>query len=146
MNAINREIIEHIESIIKTFRSKKYVPTAFSNVTSDLTISEILLLMMLTKSGSATVGDIAAHGDVKAPTASAMVKKLEKLGYVQKNRDCNDKRKVYVELSARGKKIMKQTRDINLGYLGMFFSMISGRERQNAMELLEKIQGLLKKI
>ena len=64
---------------------------------------------------------------------------------MQKNR-CNDKRKVYVELSARGKKIMKQTRDINLGYLGMFFSMISGRERQNAMELLEKIQILLKKI
>jgi hypothetical protein len=41
---------------------------------------------------------------------------------------------------------MKHNRDTNLGYLGMFFSMISGRERQNAMELLEKIQGLLKKL
>jgi len=118
----------------------------FKGEIKELNLGQTFVLQLLFDSGSKTMGELASAAGIKMPSMTESIARLEKLGFVQKNRDNKDKRKVFVELSARGKKIMKHNRDINLGYLGMFFSMISGQERKNAMGLLEKIQELLKKL
>ncbi|PKL91339.1 MAG: hypothetical protein CVV21_08995 [Candidatus Goldiibacteriota bacterium HGW-Goldbacteria-1] len=118
----------------------------FKGKIKELNLGQTFVLQLLLDSGSKTMGELASAAGVKLPSMTESITRLEKLGYVEKNRDNKDKRKVFVGLSARGKKVMKHTRDVNLGYLGMFFSMISRQERKNAIGLLEKIQGLLKKL
>lgn len=146
MDAINREIIEHVESIIKTFRSKKYAPMMFSAHTSDLTMSDMQIIVMLSKTGAATVGDIAAYGHVKAPTASAMVKKLERLGYVSRVHGTEDRRVVRVALTAKGKRVHADHTAKAANYMEMLMKRYDKAERQKLLALVREIHDLFMKV
>ncbi|MBN2753680.1 MAG: MarR family transcriptional regulator [Candidatus Goldbacteria bacterium] len=145
MNKDAQKAFDMLVDISDRIRKSRKI-SIFKGEIKQLNLGQTFTLQLLFDSGRKTMGELAKAAGIKMPSMTESIARLEKLGYVEKKRDKKDKRKVFVELSERGKKIMKKTRDINLGYLGMFFSMISGRERQNAMELLKKIQGLLKKL
>ncbi|MEK6797117.1 MAG: MarR family transcriptional regulator [Spirochaetota bacterium] len=146
MNTINREIIEHVEAIIKTFRSRKYAPMMFSAHTSDLTMSDMQILVMLSKTGPSTVGDIAAYGNVKAPTASAMVKKLERLGYVSRIHGTEDRRVVRVALTQKGKRVYEDHSSKAANYMEMLMKRYDRSERQKLLTLVREIRELFEKV
>lgn len=73
----------------------------------DLSISEMHLLEEVGKGGEKglTISDIAEELKITPPSVTAAINKLEKKGYVQKNRCTQDGRVVYVTLTRLGKKI-----------------------------------------
>lgn len=68
-----------------------------------LSISELHMLDVVGRNGC-TVTDIAQSMGISMPSATIAVKKLEKKGYVTKERDANDARKVVIRLTLEGRK------------------------------------------
>ena len=68
-----------------------------------LSISELHMLDVVGRAGC-TVTDIAQSMGISMPSATIAVKKLEKKGYVTKERDTSDARKVVIRLTIEGRK------------------------------------------
>ncbi|MDA1477900.1 MarR family winged helix-turn-helix transcriptional regulator [Bacillus changyiensis] len=106
----------------------------------NLTHQAIRLLQYLEKNQSVTIGAVAYFFNVSHNTASEHVKRLLQKKFVQKQRDSQDERKVYVTLTVEGedvvkrhtqldqKKLQKVLQQLNEDQLKLFedaFSMLS---------------------
>lgn len=99
---LNTMLVDTFKSILKVEES-----SLKNKGLKDLSISEMHLLEAVGKSSEkgATVTEIAALLNIKPPSVTNAINKLEKKGYVQKNKCNNDGRVVYIILTRLGKKI-----------------------------------------
>lgn len=70
----------------------------------------VRILQMIQKEEEVTVRDIAGLLNISHNTASEHVKKLERHGWVTKERGRDDQRKVILHLTAQGLQMLKKTR------------------------------------
>ncbi|MEM7426314.1 MAG: MarR family transcriptional regulator [Pseudomonadota bacterium] len=68
-----------------------------------VTYPQYLALMVLWRRDGLMVQEIAASLEIDQATATPLVQRLEKLGYVHRQRSREDERKVFVFLTERGK-------------------------------------------
>ena len=100
MNAMN-------EMLTTTYRSICKVEEVMLQHLSDnkLSISEMHMLESIGKHGSAvTASDIAQDLDITPPSVTAMLKRLEKKGFIIKERSDADARRVQVVLTQEGRR------------------------------------------
>ncbi len=71
-----------------------------------LTGPQLLVLKEFRKGSNLTVGQVAQNISLSQATVTAILDRLEKLTFVQRNRNKTDKRKVNVILSVEAKKIL----------------------------------------
>jgi MarR family transcriptional regulator len=101
-NELNKMLVDTFRSILKieevSLRDKGL---------QDLSISEMHLLEAVgkNKEEGRTVSDIADELKITPPSVTNAINKLEKKGYVQKNRSKKDGRVVYITLTRLGKKM-----------------------------------------
>ncbi len=77
------------------------------NAHLNISLAQLHLMQAIGKygEGEATISDIAKDLSFAVPTVTVAINKLEKKGYVIKQRSREDKRVVYVTLSRQGRKI-----------------------------------------
>ncbi|MFD7923423.1 MarR family winged helix-turn-helix transcriptional regulator [Streptomyces sp. NPDC059740] len=80
-------------------------------VDRSLSLSRIHLLEALADHGPQGVGDIALHAGVSAPTATRMLKNLERDGIVTRTRTAGNERRVEVALTDHGAALLHDHRD-----------------------------------
>ncbi|MFS1516551.1 MarR family transcriptional regulator [Bacillus sp. SM2101] len=90
----------------------------------------IRILQHLEKKGNLTIGDISKYMEISHNTASEHVKRLIHKGYVNKKRDNNDERRVYVFLSKLGLDIIHKHSRLDEEKLTAIFSSISPEQLQ----------------
>ncbi|MEP1519701.1 MULTISPECIES: MarR family transcriptional regulator [Rhodobacterales] len=73
-----------------------------------LTYPQYITLLILQERGPASVGDIGAALCMTSSTTTPLLKRLEALGFVTRQRDPNDERKVVVSLTAAGQQAIAQ--------------------------------------
>lgn len=78
----------------------------------DLTVAELNLVEVvgratLHKDATITVSEVARALDIRVPSATAAVNRLVRKGYVRKRRDPRDARRVNVELTRDGEKVLR---------------------------------------
>ncbi|HWU27782.1 MAG TPA: MarR family transcriptional regulator [Microbacterium sp.] len=71
--------------------------------------AQLAALGALRAHGRRTLSGLAEHERVTAPTMSATVNGLEELGLVVRVPDEDDRRRVYVEITAEGEKVVAAT-------------------------------------
>ena len=102
MDPFSRELNELLVSTYREItRIEELVLRSLSKNT--LSISELHMLDVVGRNGC-TVTDIAQNMGVSMPSATIAVKKLEKKGYVTKEKDTSDARKVVIRLTLEGRK------------------------------------------
>jgi len=102
MDPFSRELNELLVSTYREItRIEELVLRSLSKNT--LSISELHMLDVVGRAGC-TVTDIAQNMGVSMPSATIAVKKLEKKGYVTKEKDKDDARKVVIRLTIEGRK------------------------------------------
>ena len=102
MDPFSRELNELLVSTYREItRIEELVLRSLSKNT--LSISELHMLDVVGRAGC-TVTDIAQSMGISMPSATIAVKKLEKKGYVTKEKDANDARKVLIRLTIEGRK------------------------------------------
>jgi DNA-binding MarR family transcriptional regulator len=68
----------------------------------DLTLAQLSILMTLQERGPMRMTALAAHQRVRTPTTTVAIRRLEKLGLVDRSRDPTDLRGVVVRITPHG--------------------------------------------
>jgi DNA-binding MarR family transcriptional regulator len=68
----------------------------------DLTLAQLSILMTLQEQGPMRMTTLASHQRVRTPTITVAIRRLEKLGLVERSHDPTDLRAVVVGITAHG--------------------------------------------
>lgn len=113
---------------------------------SGLTMMQVRILADLYKNGSHTIGSLADSTGTAGANISAMCKKLEGKGLLERVRDQYDERVVKVALTEKGKKTVNK---IDTSLNEKFLNYIEGESEETLDEIilgLQKLSVLLEKI
>lgn len=86
-----------------------------------------------------TMAEIAEKIDRDKSTVTALVDKLVRIGYVTKERDTEDTRVVYVNLTQKGNELRPIFEVISSEILEVFYRDISENEKEELTRILNKI-------
>ncbi|KRD93193.1 MarR family winged helix-turn-helix transcriptional regulator [Priestia megaterium] len=95
-----------------------------------ITHQTIRLLQHIDKSSSVGIKEIADYLHVSHNTASEHVKRSIEKGYVYKNRDIQDERKVILHLTEAGKDILKRNSSLDEGKVSAILLEMTASEKQ----------------
>ena len=68
-----------------------------------VTQTQLLVLLAIHAAGRCTMGTLARNQHVRMPTATGIVNRLARAGYVRRHPDPEDRRQVLVELTDKGR-------------------------------------------
>lgn len=107
--------------------------------------SQLSALSVLVFGGPRSLGELADAEQVRPPTMSRMVTGLEKAGLVKRFATV-DKRKVRLEATAKGTKILWEGRRRRVKTLARALQALNAEELQKAGRLAEFMQQLVRKL
>ncbi len=90
-------------------------------------------------SGPKTLGDLAAAEQVRAPTISRLAAEMVRIGLIRRRDDPGDGRVVRVEMTAKGRRVLDQGRELRI-------ADVEGRVRRldrSEVDTLEKAVSIL---
>lgn len=137
------ELLETLVNISNKIRSNKKIEV-FKEEIKELTIGQAHILQLLYIGNGKTISELAENSCVTLATMSENIKRLENLKYVERIHDKKDRRKVYVFITEKGKKIIEKHKKIYLRYLNMLVSVLTKNEKKVIKNVLNKIIELLK--
>ncbi|GAB3559264.1 MarR family winged helix-turn-helix transcriptional regulator [Spelaeicoccus albus] len=100
-------------------------------------------LAILDEYGEMRVGDFAVRDRCSQPTATAMFKRLEGHGLVERVTDPEDRRAVRIRLSEKGVRRLGELRDGVANALRDRMESLDGRERQSLRDGVAVVERLL---
>jgi len=106
---------------------------------------QLSALSVLVFGGPRSLGELAEAEQVRPPTMSRIVAGLERSGLV-KRRKTEDGRRVRLEASAKGTKILQEGRKRRVESLATALSALSELERQKLAELVDVLQQIVPKL
>ena len=139
LNALN-------EMLTTTYRSICKVEEVMLQHLSDnkLSISEMHMLESIGKHGSAvTATDIAQDLDITPPSVTAMLKKLEKKGFITKDRSGEDARRVQMVLTHEGRRAEIAHRYFHRKMVRAITKDMTQMERDAILSGLQKMNSFL---
>lgn len=108
-----------------------------------LTIPQLWVLQHLRGGGKSKMSDIAAFLNISKPAVTGLVDRLIAQKLVVRLRDEKDRRNVWVELSAKGKKIVDGIREKKRKTLIKVFSKMSASDRVEQIRIIEEAMKIL---
>jgi len=104
-----------------------------------LTGSQFYILHQLDQKGNCTVGELADSMAVKPSAITAMIDRLDKHGFVVRDRDENDRRVVHIRLTAAGIETLKRVKKYRMGILQHYLSHLTAEELESMIHVFEKL-------
>ena len=104
--------------------------------------AQLSALSVLVFGGPRSLGELADAEQVRPPTMSRIVAGLERAGLV-KRRKTEDGRRVRLDASAKGTKILQEGRKRRVESLAKALYLLSEREQTKLVELVELLQRVI---
>ncbi|QGG51492.1 MarR family winged helix-turn-helix transcriptional regulator [Lysinibacillus pakistanensis] len=104
----------------------------------------VRILQMIQKEDEVTVRDIAGLLNISQNTASEHIKKLERNGWVKKERAVDDQRKVMLHLTAEGLVIVKKNTELDAHKLQHALHQLLEEERQTILQAFRLLSEVSK--
>jgi DNA-binding MarR family transcriptional regulator len=105
----------------------------------DVSFPQFLLLGFLEHLGQLTMSGIAAKMQHTTAAATGMVDRLERLGYVERSLDHDDRRKVMVQITEKGSALVAGIRQEMIEKLVNVMGMLTEDEQKAWLHIYEKI-------
>ncbi|MBP8969658.1 MAG: MarR family transcriptional regulator [Lachnospiraceae bacterium] len=105
-----------------------------------LTYTQYIVLMVLWEKESVTVGQLGETLCLDAGTLTPLLKRLEKAGYVTRQRSREDERVTIIAITAEGNKLKKKCKDIP-AKMAEKGTRLTEKEVQQLYKLLYKFLG-----
>ncbi len=86
-----------------------------------------------------TMQDIARYFKITAPSATALIDELTKNGLIARNVSTQDRRKIELTLTTKGKKLFKTMTEKRTKILGDILKVLSAADREDLNRILKKI-------
>jgi MarR family transcriptional regulator, organic hydroperoxide resistance regulator len=126
-------------SLLMTFYPKIYLACHTRHVNDPvkgvkLTAHQGSVLDHLDEEGSITMQELALHLGVTPSTMSIMIDRLSKLGYVKREKDKRDSRRVNLFLTAHGNKVKQSKSVLDAARVNAMLSRLTESERAAALK------------
>lgn len=133
----DRELVERFHHLaIRMLRTLRGVDEA-----GGLSGPRASALSLLVFRGPLALKDLAAAEGVKAPTMSRLVKSMQAEGLVAVQASGEDQRRVRIEPTARGRRLMLQGRERRLAALSAAFAGATREERRALRIVVDLMQA-----
>ncbi len=133
--------LQALDTFIKLTRCTSAVLSriAACNTIGDLTFSQFAVLEALYHLGALTQGEVSAKILKSGSNITTVIDNLERGGLVKRQRDERDRRVIYVDLTAAGRKKIEAVLPGHVAALVEEFSVLSEREQQELAALCKKL-------
>jgi Transcriptional regulators len=91
------------------------------------------------------LGELAAAEQVKPPTMSRMVAGLARSRLVEVTADPEDARRMHIQATAKGVKLLQKGRQMRIAYLASHLDDLSPQELAKLGEAVDLLAGLLQR-
>jgi DNA-binding MarR family transcriptional regulator len=105
--------------------------------------SDIRLLRLLKQESGQSAKDLAERMEIRPPSLSEALDRLEKRGMIQRQRDERDSRVVRISLTEQGAEALEQNGDENKYLQQQIDSCLTAEEKQTFCEICEKLSSHL---
>ncbi len=109
-----------------------------------ITQTQFMMLLAIRSYGGCTMGEIARRMKVAMPTATGVVARLVRTGYIQRVPKANDRRQVMVQVTAKGESFIREFQEVVAERWAAVLTVLTGKERAVFHGMLSKIQGHLR--
>ncbi|MDZ4045741.1 MAG: MarR family transcriptional regulator [Rhodoglobus sp.] len=111
-------------------------------VDGDVTDSQLSVLFVLFKYGPQTLGSLSEHDRVSAPSMTRTVGGLVDAGLVSRTVAPDDGRKVLIDLTDEGRRIVTETRERRIAWFNRQLESLSPEEQRTLLAAAPIIRAL----
>ena len=111
---------------------------------TDITISQLILLNIIFKKESPKMTDLSGELDVTLGNVTTMIDKLVKEGFVFRTSDPQDRRIVRACLTPKGKGLIKKAEEQKKKNMGRIFDKMSVEDRHSLLNIMQKLAENIK--
>lgn len=127
---------------IDTFRKILY-PEQWIKLDLQLPKSELLTLLQVDRNGEIIMSQIADFINIPMSTATGLIERLVRKGYIERIRSEADRRIVAIRLTDEGKKLAGEVKESLREVIEKVFEALTEEEEQMLMGIFTKISGVL---
>ena len=107
----------------------------------ELSFSQFMVLEALYSKGKLSISEVRDAILSSVGTISLVVNNLEKMGYIKREADPNDKRICILSLTHSGREIISKIVPENEKVINDYMEKLDNEERKTLLELLKKLGG-----
>ncbi len=111
-------------------------------VAEEVTPSQLSVLVSVERSGSPTLGELAAAEQVRPPSMTRLVDALVDSGLLTRKVEPSDRRVARVELTAAGRRAIQRSRSLRTAYLTKKLGRLAPAQLERLEELVELLERL----
>jgi len=139
MNNQHRPVEEIAEEVLRIL--PVFIRKVHSGIIQQmsLTPAQLFVLMFLEEHPVCRLGDISREMDIAPPTATGIVDRLERDGYLRRVPDEEDRRAVNISLTEKGVKFLKEMRRKKYERTCRILNMLTPEDRENYVRILKKL-------
>ena len=140
---MSQETFRNIESYIEEVK-ELITSDIWGNLILDCTKNEVLIFWLLYRKGKVNMTEIAEYIHVPLNTATGVVGRMEKSGFVIRSRSEEDKRVVLISFSEKGMTQFKKLFDGIMYYAMKVFGSLTQEEEELFRKMTGKVIEVLK--
>ena len=130
---------QELQDVFMGFHQK--VSTAFRREAKDMpfTMSQLEALRFITEHQKPSMKDVAAHLNVTAPSATAMVEQLFEKGLVKRQLDPADRRTVHILPTPKASKLFSSFAELKVRVFSRILNDLSEKDQETLAAILKKL-------
>lgn len=136
---VENEIIHSLRRIVRAID----VQSRALSREFDLTWPQLAALRELERVGRCPVGQLAAEMYIGAPTLSGIVDRLEQSGLVQRMREDDDRRKVLVDLTDAGRRLLSREPSLLSEGVRRELATLPSEQQNQMLKMLKRLVLML---
>lgn len=137
--------LEDIVDLLIENLKKLFFPEEWIELDLKFSKFEIFAMLLLYKSSEVTMTELVEYINVPMSTATGIVGRLVKKGYIARERSEADRRIVVLKLTEEGSNLVKNLKDLICKYLNMILQDLTEEEKQSMAHIAMKIMNKLQK-
>ena len=101
--------------------------------------------MLVERKGEIIMSHIADYVNVPMSTATGIVDRLVKNGYLERNRSDSDRRIVLIKLTDKAKTVVNEIKNLGSNYFSIIYESLSDEERAFLSKIITKVINSINK-
>lgn len=119
---------------------KRFVfPEEWLAIDIEMSKQELFTLLTVDKLKEATMGQLSEHMSFPMSTATGIVDRLVKKGYMERGKSESDRRIVVISLTDKGKAFVQSMKNLILSYIKKAYDVLNDQERETLFRIADKV-------
>ena len=131
------ELVESMDKLSELIR--KFQTQLLSGDLKEYTIRQLYYIELINKNEGISVSELSKALDVKKSTVSVAINQLIELGIVIKIQSNVDKRFYFLQLTSKGKDIMRMHKQVHKNTIKKILKILNPEEVDNFIKIIKKI-------